>query len=114
MEKGGIGEVYLAANKNGNMTQQDFAQLVGRIAGVPDVATQYVKPGMMKMASRFMEFWANLTGKPPMTTYKVSLMAMQNIYVDSSKAVDELGMPQTPIETAVEDAARWFRDNKYV
>jgi dihydroflavonol-4-reductase len=114
MEKGGIGEVYLAANKNGNMTQQDFAQLVGRTAGVPDVATQYVKPGMMKLAARFMEFWANLTGKPPMTTYKVSLMAMQNIYVDSSKAVDELGMPQTPIETAVEDAARWFRDNKYV
>jgi dihydroflavonol-4-reductase len=69
---------------------------------------------MMKMAARFMEFWANLTGKPPMTTYKVSLMAMQNIYVDSSKAVDELGMPQTPIETAVADAARWFRDNKYI
>lgn len=114
MEKGGIGEVYLAANKDGNMTQQAFAQLAGRIAGVPNVATQYVQPWIMKTAGRVMEFWANLTGRPPQTTYKVSLMAMQNIYVDPSKAVNELGMPQTPIETAVEDAVQWFRDNDYV
>lgn len=114
MEKGRIGEVYLAANKDGNMTQQNFAQLVGRVTGVPDVATQYVKPWVMKAVARAMEFWANLTGKPPMTTLKTSLMAMQNIYVDPSKAIEELGMPQTPIETAVEDAAQWFRDNGHV
>jgi dihydroflavonol-4-reductase len=61
-----------------------------------------------------MEFWANRTGKPPMTTYKTTMMALQNIYVDPSKAVNELGMPQTPIETAVADASKWFRDNDYV
>lgn len=114
MEKGGIGEVYLAANADGNMTQKDFAQLAGRVAGVPDVATVYVKPWVMKIAARLMEAWANLTGNPPMTSYKTTMLALQTIYVDPSKAINELGMPQTPIETAVEDAAQWFRDNDYV
>ena len=96
------------------MSQRDLARLVGRVAGVPDVATKEVPSWVMKVAARLMEFWADLTGKPPMTTYKTSMFALQKIYVDPSKAINELGMPQTPIETAVNDAAKWFRDNRYV
>lgn len=114
MEKGRIGQAYVLANKNGNMSQRDLARLVGRVAGVPDVATKEVPVWIMKAAARVMEFWANLTGMPPMTTYKTSLFALQKVFVDPGKAISELGMPQTPIETAVEDAARWFRDNHYV
>jgi dihydroflavonol-4-reductase len=106
--------VYLAANKDGNMTQKDFAQLAGRVAGVDNVASKYVQPWIMKTAARLMEFWADVSGRPPMTTYKTTMLAMQYIYVDPSKAINELGMPQTPIEAAVADAAQWFRDNHYV
>jgi len=28
--------------------------------------------------------------------------------------VRELGLPQTPIEKAIEDAYRWFKDNGYL
>ena len=45
---------------------------------------------------------------------KTSMFAMQNVFVDPSKAIEELGLPQTPIETAIEDAVKWFRDNNYV
>jgi dihydroflavonol-4-reductase len=114
MEKGKIGEAYLLTNKEGNMTQKDLAQLVGKVAGVPDVASKELPPWVMKTTGRMMEFWADLTGHPPMTTYKTSMYAMQKLYVDPSKAIHELGMPQTPIETAVKDAADWFRENGYV
>jgi dihydroflavonol-4-reductase len=30
---------------------------------------------------------------------------------DGSRARDELGMPSTPVETAVDDAAAWFREH---
>ena len=114
MEKGRIGQNYILSDKEGNMPQAELARLVGRVAGVEDVATKEVPPWAMKMSARVMEGWANISGKTPMTTYKTSMYAMQKIYADPNKAVTELGMPQTPIETAVADAAQWFRDNGYV
>jgi dihydroflavonol-4-reductase len=113
MQKGRIGESYLLANKNGNLSQKDLARMVGRIANVPDVATKEVPSWVMKLVARAMETWANITGKTPLTTYKTSMFAMQHVFVDPSKAVDELGLPQTPIETAIEDAVLWFRENGY-
>ena len=48
-----------------------------------------------------------------MTTYKNTLFALQGCYVDPAKAVRELGLPQTPIDTAVADAIEWFREYGY-
>jgi dihydroflavonol-4-reductase len=113
MEKGRIGEAYILANRDSNMTQQALAQLIGKIAGVENVAAKKISPKVMLFAARLMEMWANLTGKPPMTTYKTSKYALQYVYVDPSKAIEELGLPQTPIETAITDAVAWFRENGY-
>jgi hypothetical protein len=65
-------------------------------------------------AGRVMEAWANLTGNTPPAPYKTSMYASQQIWVDPSKAIEELGLPQTPIETAIEDAVKWYRENGYV
>jgi dihydroflavonol-4-reductase len=113
MEKGRIGESYLLANPVGNLSLKDFADLAGRVTGVDNVATQHVSSKMMAVVGRVMETWARISGKPPATTYNNSMYAMQNIWADPSKAINELGLPQTPIETAIEDAAKWFRENGY-
>jgi dihydroflavonol-4-reductase len=34
-------------------------------------------------------------------------------HFDCSKAVQELGLPQTPIELSFEKAVKWFKDNGY-
>jgi dihydroflavonol-4-reductase len=36
-------------------------------------------------------------------------MAKKYMYFDSSKAVRELGLPQSSIEQALEKAVHWFR-----
>jgi dihydroflavonol-4-reductase len=41
-------------------------------------------------------------------------MSRKAMYYDSSKAVRELGLPQNPIEAALEKAVRWFEENGYV
>jgi dihydroflavonol-4-reductase len=69
---------------------------------------------MMLRVSWLAEFWSKITGRKPMTTYKNTMYALQHFYTDPSKAIEELGLPQTPIETAVRDAAEWFRANGYV
>lgn len=114
MEKGRIGQGYLLANKEGNISFQEMAQLVGRLANIDNVAVQKVPPWVMATAGRVMETWANISGNTPQTTYKTSMYSMQNIWVDPSKAVNELGLPQTPIETAARDAIEWFGQNHYV
>lgn len=37
----------------------------------------------------------------------------QDRYRTGRRAVEELGVPQTPMEQAVEKAVRWFRDHRY-
>ena len=114
MQKGEIGETYLLANKKGNFSQQEFARLVGKIAEVPDVATREISPAMMKFVARILEGWASLSGKPPLTTFRNSMYALQEVYSDPSKAIRDLDLPQTPIEVAIKDSVDWFRDNGYV
>ena len=36
------------------------------------------------------------------------------MYFDAGKAVRELGLPQSPVEDALERAVKWFRDNGYI
>jgi dihydroflavonol-4-reductase len=114
MEKGRIGESYILANNDGNMTNKQFLDMLGEVAGVPDVAKTEVSGKTMLRVARIAELWSKLTGKAPMTTYKNTLYVLQHGYVDPSKAIEELGLPQTPIETAVADSVRWFRENGYV
>jgi len=113
MEKGRIGESYLLANKDGNMTNKEFLELVGRVSKVPNVATKEVAVSTMLRVAKIAEFISKITGKAPMTTYKNTLFVTKHCYVDPSKAIEELGLPQTPIETAVEDAVAWFREHGY-
>jgi dihydroflavonol-4-reductase len=113
MEKGRIGESYLLANRDGNMPNRELLQLIGRVAGVDNVATTEVSATTMLRVARVVELWSKVTGKAPMTTYKNTMYVLQHGYVDPSKAIDELGLPQTPIETAVRDSVEWFRENGY-
>ncbi len=114
MDKGRIGESYILGNSSTNMTNQEFLQLIGRVAGVDKVATREVSRSMMLRVAKFAELFSKLTGRPAVTTVKNTAFIMEHFHVDASKAVAELGLPQTPIETAVRDSIEWFRANGYV
>jgi dihydroflavonol-4-reductase len=113
MEKGRIGESYILANKAGNMTNKEMLTLIGNIAGVADVAKTEVSGTMMLRVAKLVEMWSKLSGRAPMTTLKNTRYVLQHGYVDPTKAIEELGLPQTPIETAITDSVKWFRDNGY-
>ena len=113
MEKGRIGESYILANKDGNMPNKELLAMIGKIAGVSNVAQTEVSGNMMLRVAKFAEMWSKISGRAPITTYKNTRYVLQHGYVDPAKAVQELGLPQTPIETAVTDSVKWFRDNGY-
>jgi dihydroflavonol-4-reductase len=41
-------------------------------------------------------------------------MARKTMFFSADKAIRELGLPQTPAETALADAVTWFTDHGYV
>lgn len=113
MEKGRLGQDYILANTEANMSNREFLQLIGRVGGVENVASREISKNTMLRVARIAEFISKITGKAPVTTYKNSMFIMQDCHVDASKAIKELGLPQTPIETAVKDSIDWFRANGY-
>ncbi len=113
MEKGEVGRGYLLANKDGNVTFREFIRIVKRVAGIEGGKERRLSVKMIARAAKVMEAVADLRGKPPMITYKTAMYTTQNLFYDPSRAITELGLPQTPIEVSVEEAVAWFRKNGY-
>jgi dihydroflavonol-4-reductase len=109
-QKGKVGERYILGNQN--MTLKEFLETVARIAGRP--APRFKIPyAVAFMAGAVSTGLSYLTGKDPLIPLDGVRMAHAPMYYDSSKAVRELGLPQTPIASAIEKAIRWFRQNGY-
>lgn len=112
MEKGRIGEKYLLANKDGNISYRDYLKLVAQLSGVK-VPDRKVPRRIYGFMARLMELTSYLTRKPPIVTYKSAMYGSQYLYYNPRKAIEELGLPQTPPEVALRDAIEWFREHGY-
>jgi dihydroflavonol-4-reductase len=60
-----------------------------------------------------MEGLARVTGRPPRVPLTGVRMARKHMYFTAEKAVSELGLPQSPVEQALKDAAEWFVAHGY-
>jgi dihydroflavonol-4-reductase len=54
-----------------------------------------------------------ITHQPPRIPLEGVRMAKYLMHYDCSKANQELELPQTPIEVALEKAVKWFRKHGY-
>ena len=109
--KGRVGERYLLGNKN--ITVHDYLKLIADIAGVkpPSVKLPY---RIALMLGHIFELVAFITQKPPVVTASEVRIGKMTEWYDCSKAVNELGLPQTPIETTIRKAINWFEKNGYL
>lgn len=110
-QKGSIGERYILGNEN--MSIQDYYDLIGEVAGI-EPPRRKIPYSLTVMLSYGYQLVSNITGKPPLLTPSMVRMGGKYGYFDCSKAVNELGMPQTPVRETIEKAINWFRENGYV
>jgi dihydroflavonol-4-reductase len=111
-EKGRGGEKYILGNQN--LSLSEIFQVLANITGLsaPRVRLPY-RP--ILALSYLDEFWATyVSHKPPRMPVAAVKMAKKFMYFDSGKAVRELGLPQTPVRQALEDAVGWFQEQGYV
>jgi dihydroflavonol-4-reductase len=110
MEKGRKGERYILGCKN--LMLKEVFDILSRLTGVKAPSLRLPRSLILPLA--YMNEWlAQLTGQPPRIPLEGVKMAKYRMHYDCSKAIRELGIPQTPPETALEKAVRWFRSHGY-
>ncbi len=110
--RGRIGHRYILGNRN--VTLKEFFDLLAGVSGrkAPAAKLPYFP---VLVAAHFSEAVSKLiTGKQPRIPLTGVQMAKHYMHFDCSKAVRELGLPQSPVERAVEKAINWFEGNGYV
>jgi dihydroflavonol-4-reductase len=109
--KGKIGEKYILGNQN--MTLREIFEMLEGISGIPapKVRLPYLP---ILIAAHVNEALSRLTRREPLIPLAGVQMAEKFMFFDSSKAVTELGLPQTPVRVALEKAVDWFHGAGYV
>lgn len=112
-EKGELGQRYILGNREGNWTMQQTFSALQEISGVP-APTRKIPYWLALKAAEANEIFSAITGKPPRAPVGGVKMAKYKMWFDPSKAIRELGLPQTPPQQAFADAVAWFRANGFV
>lgn len=111
MQKGRIGERYILGGKN--LLLREVFDILSAVTGVK--APWLKLPRLAVLPLAYVNHWiANVTGIPPRIPLEGVKMAKYKMHYDCSKAIRELGIPQTPPEVAIEKAVRWFKAHGYV
>ena len=111
LEKGKTGDRYILGNQN--LSLKALLDELSQITGIK--APNKSIPAWVPLSVAWIDecILARL-GKTPSVPLDGVRMAKQNMYYDASKAVRELGLTQTPLNTALKDAVNWFIHNRYV
>ena len=109
-ERGRVGERYILGSHN--VTHREFLTRVAEIAGCRPPRLR-VPRAMALVAARGFELAARVRGTEPFYTVKAVGFASRQLWFDTRKAKDELGMPTTPIDETIEKSVRWFREHGY-
>jgi dihydroflavonol-4-reductase len=110
-EKGKIGEKYILGNRN--LTLAQIFAILEEISGIPAPGVKLPYTPILWVAG-ILNLVSFVTRREPMVPYEGVKMAGKHMFFDPSKAIRELGFPQTPVETALSDAVVWFEENGYV
>ena len=106
LTKGKTGDRYILGNQN-----VTFKQLLGKleqITGLP--APKYTIPYWLPYSVAWLE--ENVLakfGRQPTVALDGVRMSQQKMFYDPSKAVTELGLPQSNTDLALEAAVQWFQ-----
>ncbi|MEE2775178.1 MAG: hopanoid-associated sugar epimerase [Acidobacteriota bacterium] len=105
-QKGRVGEKYILGNRN--LSLREILEVLSRLTGAaaPRFRVPHWVPALFAAGSAAV---ARLAGTEPRVSPESVRMSRHKMYFDSSKALRELGLPQTSVEEALERAVEWFR-----
>jgi len=110
-EKGKVGERYILGHRN--MTLKEILDALSALTGLPSPTVKL--PHWIPFAAAAIDTaFARVSWRAPHVSIDSVRMSTHRMFFDASKAVRELGLPQTPVEEALGRAVAWFRESGYV
>lgn len=99
LERGIPGRRYILGHRHGNLSRDEFTQLIQQAAGLPRHA----------LKSRLRSFL-----RPRQPAAPAAQTSPNRLTCDPSRAIDELGLPQTDLLAAARAEVNWYRTHGYV
>ena len=109
-QKGAVGRKYILGNTN--LTLCAIFKILEELTGLtaPKFKLPYTP---ILLAAYVNEGLSRITGREPLIPLAGVQMASKFMYFDSTRAVRELGLPQTSARNALQRAVEWFTANGY-
>jgi dihydroflavonol-4-reductase len=110
-EKGRSGERYILGGEN--LTMCEFLTQLAGVSGrrAPRVRLPYAPIAALAGVN---EWLCRISGREPRLTRDTVRMSRHAMFYSPARAICDLGLPQTPVPTALADAVAWFVANGYV
>ena len=110
LEKGKTGDRYILGHQN--LSLQEFLLQMSSLTGLK--APRIKIPHWLPLGAAWVdERLLTQFGKVPKLAIDSVRMSQQKMYYDASKAVKELGLPQTDLQLAIMASIEWFRSRGY-
>lgn len=110
LTQGRLGESYILGNAN--LSYQEAFQLIAQRMNVAPPRWP-IPPGLARLYGAGCDAWSRLTHRPGRLNSAMVAVANDGHYFSAQKAIAELGLPQTPVEQAIDEAFNWFKQNNY-
>ncbi len=108
---GRVGHGYILGNVN--LSYEEVFAMIGKATG-SQPPKRKIPDWVVLLSARLSTIKAGLTGRQPIISYAMAKIAIDDHYFTPKKAIEELKLPQTPLDVAFREAFEWFKENKYL
>ncbi|MBW1853871.1 MAG: SDR family oxidoreductase [Deltaproteobacteria bacterium] len=113
MEKGKLGESYNLGNNHNNISLKELFAHIAEIGGVSPPRFKIPYTAALAFSYTCLFIANRITHKPPLLTPGGIQVLHLFKKMDSSKALKELGVPQTPLKETIRKTVKWYKDKGY-
>lgn len=108
--RGAVGQRYILGHQN--LALAEFFEMLAGVSGVPAPRVR-IPYAVAYLAGLAGSTWGRISGREPRAILDGVRSARVPMQYNSTKAVTELGLPQTSIALAATEAVHWFRRHGY-
>lgn len=110
--RGRPGARYILGHREGNLALREIFRRLAPYTGIPAPRVRLPYRAALLLAA-VSEAVARAARREPLVARTAVRMAGKRMFFDPSRAVRELGLPQTPVDQALRDAVDWFWEHGY-